>query len=175
MMIKAPHPVLGRRLTMFLLSNVLGWKLFARFVDQVLDFELAYDDNDWSRMDRHFAPDAVYEVRNIAFACRLQGRDFIMNGFRRSLDGFDRRLAKRTIYLTSLPREKGDTLDVDWCFLYRKPGCPPLALRGHSTAKYRGDMIVHLVDAYPDGMDEEVARWNRESGASLDASYVEIP
>ncbi len=174
MMINASHPVLGRRLTMFLLSKVLRKKLTARFLDQFLDFELSYDDNNWSRMDRHFAQDAVYEVRNISFACHLQGRDAIMKGFHRSLDGFDRHLGKRSIYLKSLPQEKGDTLDFDWCALYRKQGCPPLALRGHSTAQYRGDVIVHLVDEYPDGMEEEVARWSRENGASLDASYVEI-
>ena len=77
--------------------------------------------------------------------------------------------------MTSLPRVKGDTLDVDWCTLFvQKPGCPPLVLRGHSTARYRGDVIVHLVDAYPDGMDEEVAHWSRENGADLDLSYVEM-
>jgi hypothetical protein len=98
-----------------------------------------------------------------------------MNGFRRSLDGFDRHFGKRSIYLTSLPQEKGDTVEIDWCGPYRKQGYPPLVLRAHQTARYRGDVIVHLVDAYPDGMEEEIARWSRENGASLDGSYVEIP
>lgn len=43
-----------------------------RFIAYALDFEQTYDDDDWSRLEHHFAPDAVYEVRNTAFGCRLE-------------------------------------------------------------------------------------------------------
>ena len=55
---------------------------------------------------------------------------------------------------------------------YEKAGAPPLKLRGRSTARYRGEVIVELVDEYPDGMSEETERWVRDHAPELDASYV---
>jgi hypothetical protein len=55
---------------------------------------------------------------------------------------------------------------------YVKPGAPPFVLRGRSTARYRGDQIIHLVDEYPAGMADEAASWARAHAPDLDASYV---
>jgi len=142
------------------------------FLAYAQDFEQTYDDDDWSRVERHFAPDAVYEVRNTAFACRLAGVQAILRGLKKSLDGFDRRLPKRTLDVSDPPRVEGDTMTVGWTAIYALPGAPPFGLRGRSTARYRGDVIAELVDEYPDGMDAEAAAWLEKHAPGLDASYV---
>jgi hypothetical protein len=145
-----------------------------RFLPYAQDFELTYDDDDWSRLERYFAPDAVYEVRNTAFACRLVGRDAILRGLKKSLDGFDRRFPKRALAITDPPAEDGETMTVGWAATYSPADVPPLVLRGRSTVRYRDGVIVELVDEYPDGMDEEVGRWARAPvpAPGMDASYV---
>jgi hypothetical protein len=142
------------------------------FLAYAQDFETTYDDDDWSRLERHFAPDAVYEVRNIAFACRLEGVPAILRGLKKSLDGFDRRLAKRTIGVADGPAVEGDTIAIGWTATYGAPGAPPFVLRGRSTARYRDGVIVELIDEYPDGMDADAAAWIGRYAPGLDASYA---
>jgi len=136
------------------------------------EFEKTYDDDDWTRLERFFARDAVYEVRNTAFACRIEGVPAILRGLKKSLDGFDRRLAKRTLALADGPTEDGDGLTFGWTATYVAPGAPPFVLRGRSSARYRDGLIVELVDEYPDGMDAEAAAWSRAHCPGMNAAYV---
>jgi hypothetical protein len=144
----------------------------ARFVQYAQDFEETFDDDDWSRLERFFAPDATYEVRNVPFACRLEGRDAIFRGMKRSLDGFDRQLPKRALAVTEPPSEDGDRMSVGWTATYQKPGAPLLLLRGRSTVRYRDGVIAELIDEYPEGMAAEAAAWLQKYAPGLDASYT---
>ena len=67
------------------------------------DFEKTFKDDDWSRLDRYFAPDATYRVKGEPFAASIKGRDAIFKGIKKSLDGFDRRFATRDIALEGAP------------------------------------------------------------------------
>jgi len=142
-----------------------------RFLEYAQDFEKTFDDDDWSRLERHFAPDAVYEVKNAPFACRLEGRAAILRGLKKSLDGFDRRLPKRALEVTEAPKEDGETVTVGWAATYRKAGAPPLVGRGRTSARYRGEVIALLVDEYPKGAGPAFAAWIRDHAPELDASY----
>src|SRR5688500_17332827 len=102
----------------------------ANFMEYAQVFEQTFDDDDWSRLTQYFAPDAVYEVRNVPFACRIEGRDAIFRGIKKSLDTFDRQLPKREIEVTEPPVEDGDTMTVGMAVTYKKPGAPPFVLRG---------------------------------------------
>jgi hypothetical protein len=144
----------------------------ANFMEYAQAFELTFDDDDWSRLERYFAPDAIYEVRNIAFACRIEGREAIFRGIKRSLDTFDRKLPKRAIEVTEPPVEDGDTMTVGMAVTYQKPGAPPLVLRGRVIARYRGEVIAEMADVYDDATREAFERWAREHGAGLSGSYV---
>ena len=143
-----------------------------RFFEYAQDFEKTFLDDDWARLARYFEPDAVYEVRNVPFGCRIEGRDAIFHGIKRSLDGFDRRFAERRPEITDPPAESGDTVSVGWMVTYVKPGAPPFQLRGRSTARYRGERIAHLIDEYPDGMGLEAASWVSAHAPGFDAAYV---
>lgn len=143
-----------------------------RFFEYAQDFEKTYLDDDWSRLERHLAPDAVYEVRNGPFACRIQGRDAIFRGIKKSLDGFDRRFPERKPEITSPPLEDGERVSVGWLVTYVKPGAPPFLLRGRSEARVADDRIVELVDSYPDDIGPAATAWVREYAPDFDASYV---
>ena len=142
-----------------------------QFFAYAMAFEQTYDDDDWSRLEPFFAPDAVYEVRNSALACRLEGRQAILAGLRKSLDGFDRRLAKRTLDVIDGPHEQDGAVSIGWTGTYVVPGEAPLVLRGRSTAHYRDGLIRELIDEYPTGMDAEVGDWLVRHLPGADPSY----
>jgi len=141
------------------------------FMAYAAAFEETYGDDDWTRLRKFFADDAVYEVKSKAFGCRLEGPQAIFAGIKKSLDGFDRRLQSRTIALTSEPKADDDTFEVSWNVTYTKPGAPPFELRGHSRAKYENGKIVELVDSYTPEMEREAGAWAAEHAPDVDVSY----
>jgi hypothetical protein len=144
----------------------------SRFMAYAKDFELTFDDDNWSRLEGYFAPDAVYEVRNVGPGWRLVGPAAILAGMKRSLDGFDRRLPKRVLGLAGPPAVDATGLAFDWTATYAPAGAPRLVLRGHSSIRYRDGLIVELVDSYADGIGEEVAAWNDANDLGLELSYT---
>lgn len=143
-----------------------------QFFAYAMAFEQTYDDDDWSRLEPFFADDAVYEVRGSALACRIEGRPAILAGLKKSLDGFDRRLAKRTLDVTDGPHEQHGAVSIGWTGTYVVPGAPPLVLRGRSTARLRDGVICELIDDYPAGMDAEVGDWLARHAPGADPSYA---
>lgn len=146
--------------------------LMQHFALYAQDFEKTYTDDDWSRLDRYFAPDATYEVQGEPFACAIHGREAIFRGIKKSLDGFDRRFASRRVALEGAPQEDGDRVAVAWAVTYERPGAPPLVLRGRSSATYAGDRITRLVDAYDAAVSASTTAWLREHGRDLDPRYT---
>jgi len=136
------------------------------------DFEQTYKDDDWSRLDRYFAPDATYQVKGEPFATSLKGRDAIFKGIKKSLDGFDRRFATRDIALEGAPEVEGDTVSLPWAVTYGRKDNPPLVLRGRSSAKFADELIVELTDSYEKPALESVGAWMRQHGRDLDPSYT---
>ena len=136
------------------------------------EFELTYKDDDWTRLRRFFADDAVYEVKANAFGCRLVGPDAIFRGIKKSLDGFDRKFTGREIALTSGPDVDGDEIRIGWTVTYTKEGLPPFVLRGRSMARYRDGRIAYLCDSYEPSVEAEFADWQRTTGVAVDASYT---
>ena len=147
-------------------------EILESFMAYANDFERTFVDDDWTRLQQYFAPDAVYQVNAPSFGCRLVGPQAIFAGIKKSLDGFDRRFAKRDVEVTSGPDVAGGEIRIGWKVVYRKDGVPPFVLRGESTARYADGRIVYLADSYPPGVEAEFAAWQRQTGLKLDPSYV---
>jgi hypothetical protein len=142
------------------------------FMAYAADFERTYVDDDWSRLRRYFADDAVYAVDSERFGCRLVGPDAILAGMKKSVNGFDRRFDSRDVAVTSGPEVAGDELRVAWTVTYSKAGVPPFALRGRSTVGYRDGVIATLTDSFEPAVERELAEWQRASGMDVDVSYA---
>jgi len=143
-----------------------------QFMAYAGDFERTLADDDWQRLRRYFADDAVYEVKANAFGCRLTGPTAIFAGIRKSLNGFDRKFSKRDIAVTKGPDVSGNEIRLSWAVTYHKDGVPPFVLRGSSVARYAGDKIAYLADSYDPAVGDELAAWQRESGMAIDPSYT---
>ena len=136
------------------------------------DFEKTYKDDDWSRLDRYFAPDATYQVKGDPFTTNLKGREAIFKGIKKSLDGFDRKFDGRSVQVTSGPEMDGDTMRMSWELTYRKEAKTPYVLRGNTAVRYRDGKIAWLADSYGPEVDAEAAAWTQKNGITLDPSYV---
>jgi len=144
-----------------------------RFLAYAGDFEVTYEDDDWSRLEPHFAPDVAYTVENIYFACRIEGVKPLLTGLRRSLDGFDRRAASRKIEVTSGPEIDGDSMTVGWTVHYTFGGdVPDFDLVGESTTTVKDDLIVAMTDRYPDGFSDGAQAFLADHLPELDPSYL---
>lgn len=142
------------------------------FLAYAADFEKTLADDDWARLTRYFADDAVYRVESDFMGCELTGPAAISAGMKKSLDGLDRRLESRTIDVTAGPTIDGDEMTVAWAVTYTHGVLPPFVLRGESMSRVRDGRIVLLVDRYTPDMDAESRAWMEKSGLDLDPSYA---
>lgn len=147
--------------------------LIRAFAEFALDFEKTLVDDDWSRLERHLHEDVVYRVGNSPFACELRGRRAVLDGMRRSLDGFDRRCDSRQVGATAPPRLEGSRVIVQWRGTYRAGPIDPLDVSGTEVAEYRGDRIASLVDHYQDDDIDRFMDWLGRCGRALDPSYAD--
>ncbi len=145
--------------------------ILQQFMAYAGDFERTFADDDWSRLQPYFAPDAVYEVAG-SFGCRLTGPTAIFAGIKKSLDGFDRKFAKRDIEVTSGPEILADEMRMGWTVVYTTEGLPPFVLRGRSIVRYADGRIVHLADSFDPGVEGDLSAWQRTTGVALDPSYT---
>lgn len=146
--------------------------ILQQFMAYAADFERTYADDDWSRLRRHFAADAVYDVQADSFGGTMVGPAAIFAGMKKSLDNFDRRFTTRDVAVTSGPEVDGDELRVGWQVTYTKDGLPPFVLRGRSTVRYAAGVIASLSDAFDPSVVAELADWQRQTGFAIDPSYV---
>ena len=142
------------------------------FMAYAAAFEETFVDDDWSRLTQYFADDAVYEVIGGAMACRIEGRDAILAGLKKSIDGFDRRLDGRVVEITSPPEVTEDSVAASWKGTYSKKGAPDYVLEGHSRARYRDGVIIELADSYAPEVDALAGAWIAQYAPELDPTYV---
>jgi len=146
--------------------------LLERFFAYAQDFELTYLDDDWTRLEKYFAPDAVYRVEGASsFDCVLEGRDAVFQGIRRFLDGFDRQCT-REVRLVGTPTVEGNAVRFQGEALYRRGESPVFVLALEEEAEFRDGLIVSLTDRYPAHLNADMQEWMNRWGPALSPSYV---
>lgn len=148
----------------------LGLRLTARLLDYAIDFEVAFKTDDWSNVVLHFASDAGYEVRNTYFDCSLTGSINIVEGFKQSLDGFDRHL-KRSLSVVEGPHEHGEQVSFVWVGRYSALDAPTLELSARQTLCFEHGLIVLITDEFLPGHGEQAEQWIQTYQPHLNPSY----
>ena len=139
-----------------------------RFEQYAADFELAYESDDWSVVERHFAEDAVYEVlAGPPMGGCYEGRDAVLASLKQTLDLFDRRFDSRQVTFLEGPEMRGDSVWLRALANYAVAGAPDLAIEGEETATFDGDRIIRLEDRYPEGTADAVVQYLNAHGVKL--------
>jgi hypothetical protein len=151
-------------------------ELLKRFLAYYTAFEKTYVDDDWSRLEALFAPDAVYRITGTgAYDCELRGRDAVFTGIRKFLDGFDRRCVRRLESIDP-PVVEGSRVVFRGAAIYTRGESPPLRLELTEMIDYRDGQIERISDVYDeswkDGPPAVIAEWLRKYAGDLTLSYV---
>ena len=124
-------------------------------------FEESYVTDDWSGVAQYFTEDAVYEGDPDA-----SGRDAVLAKLKGGVDGFDRKMDKRSPDFQT-PTVEGNTLVMKWTVSYEKAGAPDLVLSGVETAVFEGDRIARLRDDFDPEALKAMGEWMAKHGAKL--------
>jgi len=139
------------------------------FMAYAAAFEQTFDDDNWQRLEPFFTDDATYEVTGLPGGGVMRGRAEIFRGMKKSLDGFDRRLAKREIVPTSPPTEDGNRVTLQGIARYVRDGAP-LELRATLTAEFADGRICRMHDAFT--LDAAALAWFQQHAHGLEGSYL---
>jgi len=143
-------------------------QLFGGYAEE---FEKSLADDDWDRLAPLFAEDARYIVTGTPFDCTLEGRAAILAGFKRALDGFDRKFDHREIEALGAPTIGPTTVDFSAAVHYKKAGLADLSFTLVETAEFNeAGLIVRIQDAYDAGQDH-VTEWLADHSGEFDPSY----
>lgn len=146
------------------------------FMDYAAEFEKTCVDDDWTRLVPYFPEDVIYQVKGGPMACRIEGREAMFEGIRKSLDGLDRRFDGRDIALLEGPTVKnvaeGEEISIAWRITYSRENCPAVPLPGRSAFVVRDGLIVAMRDEYNDDEMVEMQDWIARYGPDIDGSYV---
>jgi hypothetical protein len=137
-----------------------------RYLAYAEAFEESYKDDDWSRLQEYFTPDAVYEGDPAA-----RGRDAVLAKLKNGVDNFDRRMDSRNPDFQT-PTVKGNTLTMKWRVTYTKKGLPDLAISGTETAEFQGDRIALLRDDFDPEAAKAMGEWMAKHAKTLQGCHL---
>jgi hypothetical protein len=128
-----------------------------KYLEYAGAFEETYEDDDWSRLEPFFTPDAAFSsTGGPPLGGRWEGRQNVLDQLRESVNTLDRRFDKRSVELLGAPEIGEDTIEIKWKATYQKAGAPDLVFEGGERATFEGDRIRLLEDTIEDGADERV-------------------
>ena len=142
-----------------------------RFGAYAAEFEETFSDDDWARISKHFDPNIRYVVTGSPYDCELEGRDAVLAGLKKALDGFDRRFENREITANGEPTVEPAKVTFPAHCLYEKTGLPTLTFILTETVELNDDGLITLIhDDYPD-KQTHVNEWLASNKAEFDPSY----
>jgi hypothetical protein len=135
------------------------------------DFEKTYSDDNWARISNRFDPNISYVVTGSPYDCELKGRDTVLAGLKKALNGFDRRFENREITANGEPNVEPGKVTFPAHCLYEKTGLPTLTFVLTETVELNDEGLITLIhDDYPDGQDH-VNKWLNSNKADFDPTY----
>jgi hypothetical protein len=143
-----------------------GPDLVECFLAQGRDFERTFLDDDWSRMERRFTADAVYETLGPGGE-RFVGRSELLAALRRAVTNFDRRCDSRTLVTTRGPFCEGVEVTREWACTFTLSGAPDLRIEGRERAVYKDELIELLQERLTPQSRQSLNTWFATYAARL--------
>lgn len=142
--------------------------LGSRFEQYARDFDLAVDDDDWSRVRAHFCDEAVREEHvPPVISLRHEGVEQIVNEWRKMVENFDRRFDYRIVTPIGRAKASGNQVTLRWVGAYVIEEAPALLGEGTEIAIYEGERIRRLRTTWtPETVERNIA-WATEHGQKI--------
>lgn len=117
--------------------------LLAIFEAYEADYEKTVADDRWSRLERYFTDDVVYETYG-PLGERTEGREAVFERMRRELDALDRRCKWRRVTTIGGISVDGNRVLRNWVATYHIDGSTDLMIEGSERITFEGDCIAML-------------------------------
>jgi hypothetical protein len=137
-------------------------------------FDRAFVTDDWEDARAFLTDDVVYVVAGAPFGCELRGRDRVIAGFRKSLNGFDRKFETRQWEAVDLRIWADQAVTCLAKGTYTLAGKPSLTFAAKGSWFFRDRKISLMTDIYDIAEINAVRalEWLSKHGNDLDASYT---
>lgn len=132
--------------------------LLELFREYQADFEKTVADDRWSRLERYFAEDAVYETYGDA-GRRTEGRAAIFRRMKRELDAFDRRCKWRRISNVGGPEVDDNRVLRNWVVTFHIDGAADLMIEGSERITFENGRIVLLEEEPSETAERHLLAW----------------
>ncbi len=133
-------------------------KLLDLFLAYEADFEKTVADDRWSRLERYFTEDAIYQTYGDK-GRRTQGREAIFRRLRRELDAFDRRCKWRRVTTTGGPEVDENRVLRNWVATFHIDGATDLMIEGSERITFIGDRIAVLEEEPSERAERHLLAW----------------
>lgn len=111
------------------------------------DFEKSLQDDDWTRLEQYFSPDASYRPGD---GSEARGREGVIQALKTSVALLERKCDSRDLVGEPEISEAGDTVTLKYCLKYTRAGMPDMQLAGYETLQYSNGVIVAMEDVIDD-------------------------
>lgn len=134
--------------------------LAVRFETYADDFDRTVEDDDWLRIRKHFAKDAIREEHNPpVISLRHEGIDMIINEWRTIVENFDRLFDRRVLVRTAPAQQNRNVVTLPWVGIYVFSETPTLIGEGREIATYKDDRITHLRTTWSEDTIQRMIDW----------------
>ena len=131
------------------------------------DFEMAIDDDDWTRLEKYFADDASY-INVGAPDPKCIGREAIIAYLKADVADYDRRFDSRSLVALTSPVVEGNRLSRKWRCIYSLTGVPDLVVEGEARYQFEGNLIKILEEEVTSDSMQEISKWMQRYAEGLD-------
>ena len=127
-----------------------------RFAEFAEAFEETLLDDDWTRLEQYFSPDAVYLPGD---GNEAVGQKSVLQTLRDSVNSLDRKFDSREFVEEPRLSEAGDTVTFANAVKYAKRGLPNLTISGIETATFADGAIERMEDIIDESAAVAMADW----------------
>ena len=135
------------------------------------DLEKTIADDRWSRLERYFKEDAVYETYG-SMARRTKGRDAIFRRLRKQYEAFDRRCQWRRVTNVTGPEVDGNRVLRSWLVTFHLDGAADLLLEGSERITFEDGRIVLIEEEPSDTAERHLTAWMQLNPQAFGSSPV---
>ena len=149
-------------------------KLLDVFKAYEADFEKTYADDKWSRLDRYFTENAIYQTYGAA-GRRTKGREKVFRRLQRELDALPRRCKWRRVVTTSGPEVDENRVLRSWVATFHIDGAADLMIEGSERITFDGDRIAMLEEEPSETAERHLMAWmklNRQVFGKKEESVI---
>ena len=129
-------------------------------------FELAVEDDNWSRLEEYLAEDATY--LNVGGPDpKSEGCKNVVRFLKKDVANTDKKFDTRTLIAITETKAEGDRLSRSWRSTYTLEGAPNLVVEGEARYRFENNLIKEVEEEATNESMQNLGKWMDRYGEKL--------